>query len=391
MPHIQHLYEDRELLLGDIADIALAACSNHLPGASEKLDGVNIVFTCTPRYEARFARSDSDIKAGGCVRQVLEAKYTGRGLVQETFSKGAEVIASSLRHLSPLDVRAAFDDGRLWYSAEIVYTKNPNVVRYAEDGVVFHDRPVLRFDGADVRVEHEAPFNRLGADFYSMDEAAKSRGWRVYGPQRVVMNDARDTPELRDLLDCVERLSMFGPCVGDYLVGAARSDLKDFGVHGPLLDDAVARLVEAPGCRSLAVLKQKLPNRASSLLRQSDDWAKNRLSRLDRCLTAFTSRLLDGVRSGLVDDHDVELARIRSKLDESCRLIRESRNPAAVEHMEWQLSRLSGRTDLVGVVEGVVFPWRGRVYKMTGAFAPANAIMGLMKYGRGKAIPPIGG
>ncbi len=388
MAHIQHLIEDRDITLGEIREIVTRASTGDLSGVTEKLDGVNIVFTCTPKYETRFARSESDMRSGGMIRAVLEAKFTGRGLVQEAFVQGSNAIAAAMRHLAPLQVRTVFDDGKLWYSAEIVYIKNPNVVQYASNSIVFHERPVLRVNGAEVVREHKAPFGALDANVLDMDLMAQQSEWRVYGPQRLCgMKPLEDLGTLQRVCDVLGLMGSSHLTLQDHLRTHAYVELMRLGVSGNTLDGAVERLIDAPGCPSLTVLKSKLPTQAAAMLRDSDGWASKRLATLELAISRFASAVLRDLQSELVTDNAAEARRIDERLARSMKLVADSKIPEAIEVLNKHLPKIERITT---PVEGIVFPWGDKLYKLTGAFAPANAIMGLVKYGRGKAIPPLG-
>lgn len=388
MAHIQHLIEDRDITLGTIKDIVSAVEKGELVGATEKLDGVNIMFTCMPNYEARFARSESDIRARGMSRAVLEAKYTGRGLVQETFVKGSNALAALGRELSLSELRKTFADGALWYSAEIVYTKNPNVVQYAHDGVVLHERPVLRFDGMTLSKETQTPFSTLESRLVDANESPAASGWRFHGPQRVVVPIMKESVWAKEVIEAAKEYGSDADTLDLVLRKHAREQLSALGVVGVTLDRSIERLVEAPGCPSLTELRSKLPQKAVTMLRESSDWATRTLWHLDLAITRFATAALASLTSSLVVDNNVEARRIDERLTRSVALIEQSGNPEAIKILRKQVQKLDR---IVTPVEGIVFPWGEKLYKLTGAFAPANAIMGLCKYGRGKAIPPIGG
>jgi hypothetical protein len=123
------------------------------------------------------------------------------------------------------------------------------------------------------------------------------------------------------------------------------------------------------------------------MLRESSDWATRTLWHLDVAIARFATVALKGLTSELVADNVEEARRIDERLVMSMALIEKSRNPEAIKILRKQFQKLDRITT---PVEGIVFPWGDKLYKLTGAFAPANTIMGLCKYGRGKAIPPIG-
>ncbi len=396
MAHISHLVEDRDIRLADISTIAAAASQGILKDATEKLDGANVMYSSTSKWEARFSRSESDIKTAGVIAAVLEARFTGRGAVQDTFSNGANAIRAAVRSFSALELVQVFEGLRLWYSAEIVYTKNPNVVRYDADAIVLHERPVLRLFGEKVFdvVAGQPGYGKVKIALDrvpDMDEAASALGWRVVGPQRVSFAPMQDLAPLKSLLTAVQTFGRLDQTLQEALLDRARDDLKKYGMTPELHEMAALRLSEAKGCPTLTALKARVPSRVAAMLRASDEWVAGQIAPLELAVVDFGVALLPGVKPSMVADPDSEAKRIRQKLEESLALVKKSRNQHAVDYVAVQMAKLKGPERIVTPVEGVVFPWKGKLYKLTGAFASANAIIGLCRYGRGKDIPPISG
>jgi hypothetical protein len=59
-------------------------------------------------------------------------------------------------------------------------------------------------------------------------------------------------------------------------------------------------------------------------------------------------------------------------------------NPATISKLELELRRIQrlGGFDAIIPAEGIVFVYGGHTYKMTGAFAPVNQLLGVLKYAR---------
>ena len=57
---------------------------------------------------------------------------------------------------------------------------------------------------------------------------------------------------------------------------------------------------------------------------------------------------------------------------------------AEAEKVEKELQRLEGVGGIEAIVpaEGIVFKYNGKLFKLTGAFAAINQLMGIIKYGR---------
>ena len=52
-----------------------------------------------------------------------------------------------------------------------------------------------------------------------------------------------------------------------------------------------------------------------------------------------------------------------------------------------QVQKLGSIDNITSAIEGVVFRWHGRTFKLTGNFAPVNQILGIFRYSRGTVKP----
>ena len=73
---------------------------------------------------------------------------------------------------------------------------------------------------------------------------------------------------------------------------------------------------------------------------------------------------------------------IRKDLKKAIDKVRQSKDPKVLNTLKTQLDRLNAIGGLKAVVptEGITFVFKGKVYKYTGAFAPANQILGMLKF-----------
>ncbi len=387
MAHIQHLFEDRDITLGDIISITSLAASGELNDVTEKFDGQSIVFSCTSKYEALFARNLNDIKNGGMSAAVLENKYLGRGLVQETFVEASSALRMAVRTFTPRELSSTFDDGKIWYSAEIIFAKNPNVIAYEQNVIVLHERPIFRRTTNDVIDVHDAKFISI-SHIDNINESLKQLDWSVRGPCRISLS--QKTSSLQELHDLVAKMGSTGLTLQKFLTLRAQEELRSHGMGTMLLEEAALRLSEASNAPSITHLRVRVPTQVLNLLRKSDEWVAKQLRPLEIAITNFAIDLLVDVKSSLVTDSILEAERIRSNLAEALLLIQSSRNQYAIDYIKPHMEKLKD-VRRVHALEGVVFPWKNgqKLYKLTGAFAPTNAILGVCRYGRGKNIPPI--
>jgi len=73
---------------------------------------------------------------------------------------------------------------------------------------------------------------------------------------------------------------------------------------------------------------------------------------------------------------------IRKDLKTAINKVKTSKDPKVLSTLKTQLDRLNAIGGLKAVVpsEGITFVYKGKLYKYTGAFAPANQILGMLKF-----------
>ena len=73
---------------------------------------------------------------------------------------------------------------------------------------------------------------------------------------------------------------------------------------------------------------------------------------------------------------------IRKDLKSTISKVRTSKDTKVLTTLKTQLDRLNAIGGLKSVVpsEGITFVYKGKLYKYTGAFAPANQILGMLKF-----------
>ena len=73
---------------------------------------------------------------------------------------------------------------------------------------------------------------------------------------------------------------------------------------------------------------------------------------------------------------------IKKDLTKAINQVKKSKDPKVLNTLKTQLDRLKSIGGLKAVVpsEGITFVYKGKLYKYTGAFAPANQILGMLKF-----------
>jgi hypothetical protein len=75
---------------------------------------------------------------------------------------------------------------------------------------------------------------------------------------------------------------------------------------------------------------------------------------------------------------------MRKELETTANQIMNGGTITQIKKLEKELSRLNaiGGFEKIVPSEGIVFQYKGNAYKLTGAFAPLNQILGIFKFSR---------
>jgi hypothetical protein len=112
--------------------------------------------------------------------------------------------------------------------------------------------------------------------------------------------------------------------------------------------------------------------------------AKENIMKFEEIFLGVGADVLSFMESVLTANPDSATKQLRAELGNAIKQIKASGNPQQIEKLKIELSRLNslGGFDKIVPNEGIVFVYGGNTYKLTGAFAPLNQILGIFKYGR---------
>jgi hypothetical protein len=244
-----------------------------------------------------------------------------------------------------------------------------------------------------------------GGDFEKLvnaitSAAAKddSESWGFYGPQIVKLRDINETGAHAELVTKLDALGMSdSDTLADYVEKRLRrSVLKPLNLSDEKTEDLVTRIVgigldEQPLSElpQLGPLKKGLPKdvqkKVSSIASKVN--AKKLISVLlgpvENIINDFAIEVLRGMESFLVDDTDAEVKRMKKELNSAIAKLQAVEGEEAEKIgalLDKQLPKLGDIEDRVNSsMEGVIFehpPGSKKLYKLTGAFAMVNQIIG---------------
>jgi hypothetical protein len=387
--HILNFYEDTDLPLGLLRESFCEILDARVGLVDEKIDGQNITFTVREGRVETFYKGAawSRVKIGGRGIADYVVQYSDRPQVGAAYISAHQAIQSVVDSEPDLSARL-FLNGRVVVNCEMVLIDNLNTVPYTEDAICFVGAHAMDPELGGV---HDAS---LYDGFVAAGERFKGR-FNLRRVPRIALApvDELTRASVLDIIDSIAQAYGLGEdhTVGDLLTSLVRRDLifRDSLGSWSLSPDSIQRIsrriaIDDRQAFTLADARkhgalwdaigalERSPMRAQAVApfeRAFHCAAFETFARANFEIAPNSAEAGEGLRRWVES--------VRTAIREN----RVSGDPSALEQARTTLSRID--TSLFGKpVEGIVFPWRGKTRKLTGAFTPINKLRGMFTYGK---------
>lgn len=405
--HLVHPYEDMELSFDDIKNIIDLTLSGKVEYAQEKLDGQNIMVTFKDG-ELRAARNKTHLKNKG--EQSLSVEdvrkmFDGRGPIQTAFVESMNDLQAAIGKLTPQQKEDFFEDGKRFISLEVLYPDTANVVPYGVTQLRLHH--FKEYDDAGNVVDEDTDGIRALQTALDQYKVTQQKTFQVRATDLATIKQDGDYANQKRYFDEMvgsiqgEYNLKGNQTVGDYNRSWWEDFIKDkakeynYTITKEVLSNLITRWADSDKSLNIRNLVAKIDNPEFSSWVQSfdkSDYSTAKKKALEPVETLFLQlgvRVLKNLEGLIAANPDASVRKIRQDLANSIRDIKQAaqtgqlqskKNPLAF--LKQQLKRLEdiGGFDAIMPTEGVVFKHEGKLYKLTGAFAPINQILGYMKF-----------
>ncbi len=394
--HMAHLSEDLSLTFNEIVSILQKVALADINNATEKVDGQNLFLTVDSSGEIKTARNSGDVKKGGMTTDEYISKWRGHP-AENAFTNGFKAVSAALRKLNPEELETIFADGQRYVNMEIMYPNNPNIILYSSPNIVLHG---LQYFGSEeetpeMRSEIKQKFTKLANLVDGATEDVGGEQWSVHGPKIVALKKLADGAALEAVTNRIE--SFAGPVgmdasLANYVELVVRKYAEQVDLPREVTDKLILLMLNSDEAKERGItvvnLKKGLPKELQSVISKLGSKTNSRkyvasvLQPLEIAISDFAIEVLRGVKSFFVKDNDKEVDRMRKELEQSIaylKALQSSGDEKMGELVDKQLAKLGKIENLASSMEGVVFeypPGSDKIYKLTGAFAMANQIIG---------------
>lgn len=392
--HLSHLIEDWELTFADLKDVISAAADARLESVTEKTDGTELLFSWNEELgQVRGARNSTDIKNGGLGAREFAARFSSKGGLEIALTSAIGVLDRALAAVPPaVRVRLFGDTAERWYSAEIMHSAWQRTIRYAGNNIVFHEQPVFHVDHASGKVTREGGLAgaELSKWIKDLRSGVNDPQWRLHPWAEIQLKKLTDGTIVAQALSRLDAaMSETGLHDDDTLASYVKERLASLldDVTGLTLPDdvhaaVVARLAGLPGAPTLNAIKKMAPDmyeHVKAAVGQEKKLVELALDPLESAMREFAVGLLRGVGSLFNDNPDAEVRRLQAATAKALNALERSDDPAAKTLFATMKGRLE-RLEDINPIEGIVFMYKGKPYKLTGAFAPMNRVLSLFTF-----------
>jgi hypothetical protein len=388
--HMNHPFDiEMNLTFGDLKTIVTKALNGDLELTREKTDGQALAVSwVSGRLVA--ARNKSHLKSKGAgamtIGQVAD-KFAGRGGLTDAYNFAMQDLSKAIAALSEPQRKKIFKDGACFMNLEVIYPTSVNVIPYNQPLLVFHG--TFEYDDAGTIVgENQQAASILGGMIKQVNAHVQSK-YTIQGPPMTKLPKSDDLSKLKGkYLGMISKLqSEFGLSDNDGVGEYHQAWWTKFVEKGGKKLDAQEKigLVKrwAFGDKSFrinTIQDPKLRAWAEQIDKQDQQKiSKQNLMRFEEIFLGVGADVLSFMSSVLTANPESAKRQMVARLESTIQQVKASGDPKKIEKLKLELQRLNALGGFEKIVpnEGIVFVYGGNTYKLTGAFAPLNQILGI--------------
>ncbi|NBU82427.1 MAG: hypothetical protein EBS55_12340, partial [Flavobacteriaceae bacterium] len=393
--HMNHPFDiEMNLTFGDLKQIVVRALNGDLDLAREKTDGQALAISwVNGRLVA--ARNKSHTKNQGegamTIGQVA-SQFAGRGALTDAYTFAMNDLSNAIASLSEPQRKKIFKDGKCFMNLEVIYPQNSNVIPYGQPLLVFHGTFEYDKEGEVIGENQEAA--KILAGMIKQVNKDVQDTYTIQGPPMQSLPKSQELSKLQGkYISMINRLQKeFGLADSDGVADYHQAWWTNFVEKNAKKLDIGSKigLVKrwAFGDKSMRISQiqdDKIRAWADKIEKQDQQKImKDNLMKFEEIFLGVGADVLSFMESVLTANPSDATKQLRKELGNAIKQIKASGDPKKIEKLKIELSRLNalGGFDKIVPNEGIVFVYGGNTYKLTGAFAPLNQILGIFKYGR---------
>lgn len=391
--HMSHPFDTEiNLTFGQLKDIVNRALDGDLELAREKTDGQALAISwVNGRLVA--ARNKGHLKnrgAGALDINGVATKFAGRGELEKAYNFAMQDLTKAIKSLSDKQKEKIFKNGACFMNIEVIYPTSVNVIPYGQPLLVFHGTMEYDIDGNAIGEDSQSG-KILGGMIKQVEQNVQAN-YTLQGPPVISLPKSQNLSSKKgEFTSKINKLQKeFGLSDTSGVAEYHQAWWENFvSKKSPsTLDNKTQMgLVKrwAFFDKGFRIDKNNITD--SKVL----DWAlkidkedqskisKQNLMKFEDIFLGLGAEVLSFTSSVLTVNPDKAIRDMKKRLDQTISDVRKSGDPKKLEKLKLELRRLSavGGVDKIVPIEGIVFVYNGKTFKLTGSFASLNQLLGI--------------
>ena len=402
--HMAHPFDDNKLTFADLKKIIKLGLSGELnreDNVTEKTDGQNLMITYRDG-KVLAARNKGQIKNRG--QNALDAKgiaqkFSGRGDIRDAFVFAMKDLTKAINSLSDKQKDKIFKNGEIFMNLEIIYPASSNVIDYDKQILQFHNS--IQYDKNGNAVGEVKGSGRMLQGMIKQVNQDIGKHFKIIKPRVLDLPKKIDFGKKVDIYNKrVDKLkNQYGlkdnDTLGkyhqsyweDYIFNAG----KQFGYTIPktILKKLTKRWAFFDKSYKITNIKRDLKKQPKFLewvmntdKQDHKNMVKKNMLPFEKIFFAVGADILLNLSNFIAANPTKAVEKIRKDIVKASNKVRAGGDIKKMKTLKQQLEKLNsiGGLKKIVPVEGIVFKYKGKTYKFTGAFAPVNQILGLVSF-----------
>ncbi len=402
--HMAHPFDDKNLTFGDLKTIitmGLGGTLSREDGVTEKLDGQNIMVSWKDG-KLIAARNKGHIKNGGKTAldtKGIISKFKGRGDIKDAFVFAMKDLEKAIKSLSQKQKDKIFNNGYNFMNLEVMWPKSENVVNYDKAELVFHGALVYD-DSGKVKGEVKGS-GRILAGMIKQRNQNIQKKYKIGKPVFLDVPKHQDFSKMKgkflNKLDVLkaefmlkdnDTLALYHQKWWDWFIRKEVRDNYKYAIPDKVVEGLVRRWAFFEKKYSIPMMKNDIKDEkflewVLKFDKQNHaKQVKENMKPFEELFFGVGAEILKNVKGFMAANPKKSVQSIRKKLNTSIENVKASGDKKKLNTLKLQLDKLNaiGGVDAIVPSEGIVFKYKGKTYKFTGAFAPINQITGLIYF-----------
>jgi len=391
--HMNHPFDTEiNLTFGQLKDIVNRALDGNLEFAREKTDGQALAISWIDgRLVA--ARNKSHLKnkgAGALDINGVADKFAGRGELTDAYNFAMKDLSNAIKSLSQAQKDKVFKNGSCFMNIEVIYPTSVNVIPYGQPLLVFHG--TMEYDENGDAIGESAEAGRVLGGMLKQVNADVQSKYTLQGPPVLKLPKSQDLSSKKG-----KYLAMISKLQKEFGLGDT-AGVADY--HQAWWENFVDKKspTTLDNATKMGLVKRWAFNEKGFRIDKNSikdektlAWAtkidkedhkgisKDNLMKFEDIFLGVGADVLEFTASVLTVNPDSALRDMKKRLEQTIKDVQASGDPKKIDKLKLELKRLNaiGGAKRIVPIEGIVFVYNGQTFKLTGAFASLNQLLGI--------------